>query len=54
MSLLKEIYCADCGAKTNLFFRTKLSDKNYICSKCMKIVPSYMKKTVKKEELPEV
>ena len=49
MSLLKEINCANCGEKTTMLFRTKLKDKNYLCSKCMKKIPSYMKKTVKKE-----
>lgn len=49
MSLFKEIHCADCKEKTNIFFRTKLKDKNYLCSKCMKKVPNYMKKFFKKE-----
>lgn len=49
MSLFKDVYCADCKEKTNILFRTKLKDKNYLCSKCMKKVPSYMKDTFKKE-----
>ncbi len=49
MSLLKEIFCADCSEKTNMFFRTKLKDKNYLCSKCMKKVPAYIKNFFKKE-----
>lgn len=46
MGLFKEIYCAECGEKTKLLARTSLADGNYLCSKCMSIVPSYMKKTV--------
>lgn len=42
MALFKEIYCADCGAKTKMLFRTKLQDGQYLCSKCMKKVPYYM------------
>lgn len=49
MSLFKDVYCADCNEKTNILFRTKLKDKNYLCSKCMKKVPAYMKKSFKKE-----
>lgn len=49
MSLFKEIYCAACGEKTTIFFRTKLKDKNYLCSKCMKKVPYYMKASVREE-----
>lgn len=49
MSVLKEINCAGCGIQTNLLFRTKLRDGKYVCSKCMKIFPSYMKQTAKKE-----
>ena len=42
MGLFKEIYCAECGLKTNVFTRTKLADGNYICSKCTKEIPSYI------------
>lgn len=53
MSLFKDVYCADCSEKTNLLFRTKLKDKKYLCSKCMKKVPSYMKNTLKSEYIYE-
>lgn len=43
MSLFKEIYCAECGAKTNLLTRTKLSDNKYLCSKCTTNIPSFIK-----------
>lgn len=49
MTFFKEIKCADCGEITKLLFRTKLKDKNYICSKCAKKIPSYVKKTFKKD-----
>ena len=42
MGLFKEIYCADCGAKTNVLTRTKLRDKKYLCSKCSMKIPYYM------------
>lgn len=42
MGLLKDIYCAHCGTKTKLLFRTKLTDGSYLCSKCMSVVPWYM------------
>ena len=40
MALFKEISCACCGGKTNLLTRTKLSDGNYICSKCASKIPA--------------
>ncbi len=49
MGLFKEIYCADCNEKTNIFFRTKLKDGHYLCSKCMKKIPAYMKRYFKQE-----
>lgn len=43
MGIFTEIYCAVCNEKTSVFTRTKLTDGSYICSKCMKFVPSYMR-----------
>ena len=45
MGLFKEIYCAECGKKTKLLFRTKLTDENYLCSECMSSIPSYMRES---------
>lgn len=46
MGLFKEIYCAKCGKKTNIFTRTKLADGNYLCAECMSVVPSFMRQSV--------
>lgn len=48
MGLFKEIYCAKCGRKTNLLFRTKLIDGNYLCSECTSMIPDYMMDSVRK------
>ncbi len=39
--------CVNCGKEAIFLFRTKLADKNYLCKECAKIIPSYMKKSVK-------
>ena len=44
MALFKEIFCKECGAKAGMLARTKLGDGNYICNKCLTIVPNYIKK----------
>ncbi len=46
MKLFREIYCAECGEKTNWFTRTRLGDNTYVCSKCTQDIPSYIKKCV--------
>lgn len=43
MGLFKESKCAKCGEVTKLLTRTKLSDGNYLCSKCMKSIPYYIR-----------
>lgn len=43
MGLFKDVYCTECGDKTKMLFRTHLCDGSYLCSKCTKCVPSYMK-----------
>lgn len=45
MGIFSDIYCAVCNEKTGVFTRTKLTDGSYICSKCMKFVPSYMRES---------
>ena len=47
MGLFKDIYCSNCGEKTNLLTRLKLKDGQYLCSKCSSTIPSVMKETVK-------
>lgn len=42
MGLFKDIYCADCGKKTNLILRTRLTDGNYLCSTCTARIPKFM------------
>lgn len=37
--LFNEIKCVHCGEKTGLMTRTKLSDGQYICSKCSSGIP---------------
>ncbi len=44
MELFKEINCGECGAKTNLFTRTKLNDEQFLCSKCTSMIPGYINK----------
>ena len=39
MALFKEIPCVHCGGKTNLITRSKLSDEQYVCSKCTSNIP---------------
>lgn len=39
MAIFKEIYCAECGQKTNPIFRTQLKDGHYICHKCATQIP---------------
>lgn len=39
MALFKEIPCAHCGGKTNLITRSKLSNEQYVCSKCTSNIP---------------
>ena len=48
MAILTEVMCENCKGKTNLLTRTKFTDKKYVCSKCTKIVPSYMKEAMSK------
>ena len=48
MRLFKEIHCAKCGRKTNLLFRTKLADENYLCSECTSMIPEYMLDSLQK------
>ena len=48
MGLFKEIYCAECGKKTSMLFRTHLCDGNYLCDDCTACVPSYMKESFRK------
>lgn len=43
MGLFKEIKCTKCGEVTKLLTRTKLSDGNYLCSKCTKPIPYYIR-----------
>lgn len=45
MGLFKDVFCAECGEKTKMLTRTQLRDGNYLCSKCMSIVPMYMNKS---------
>ena len=47
MGLFREIHCAKCGKKTNLLFRTKLADGNYLCSDCTSMIPDYMMHSVR-------
>ncbi len=44
MGFFKEIYCADCGKKTNILTRTKLADEQYLCYECTADIPSYIQK----------
>ena len=39
MAIFKEIYCAECGQKTNLILRTQLKDGHYLCRKCATQIP---------------
>ena len=39
MGLFNEIKCVNCGKKTGMMTRTKLSDGQYICSKCTSGLP---------------
>lgn len=48
MGLFKEIHCAKCGKKTNMLFRTKLTDGSYLCSDCTSMIPDYMMDSVRK------
>ena len=48
MSIFKDIPCAACQEKTKILSRTKLRDGNFLCSSCMKAVPSFMRSSVKK------
>ena len=47
MGLFKEIYCAKCRKKTNLLFRTKLTDGNYLCYDCTSMISDYMMDSVR-------
>lgn len=42
MGLFKEINCVHCGKKTGVLTRRKLEDGNYVCSKCMSMIPNYI------------
>lgn len=43
MALFKEIHCVHCGEKTGMMNRTKLTDGNYVCTKCAKKLPIMLK-----------
>ena len=45
MGIFTDIYCAECEEKTKMFLRTKLLDGTYVCSKCTKFVPPYMRES---------
>ena len=48
MAILTEIMCEKCNCKTNILTRTKFTDKKYVCNKCTKLVPSFMKEAMSK------
>lgn len=39
MALFKEVKCTCCGKKTNVLTRTRLEDGQYLCSKCLEMIP---------------
>lgn len=43
MKFLKEIICDECGNKTNIFTRKKLTDGKYICKECLKKLPYFLR-----------
>ena len=45
MGLFDAKFCVECGAKTNILTCYHLSDDNYVCSKCGKVVPDCMHST---------
>lgn len=42
MGLFDAKFCKHCGAKIGLGGKTKLTDGNYVCSKCTKVLPLYI------------
>ena len=46
MGIFKNVYCSECGKKTKLLFRTKLTDGNCLCSDCTSAIPSYMRESL--------
>ena len=42
MGLFSEVYCADCGKKTNPIARTSLNDGTCLCLRCTMRVPPVM------------
>lgn len=49
MGIFKDIPCAACQESTKKLSCIKLKDKNYLCSSCMKRIPSFIRKSVKKD-----
>lgn len=49
MGLLKDVYCDECGKKTNLLTRVKLRDGKYLCSSCAGAIPNYAFKSLLEE-----
>lgn len=47
MKLFKEVYCTECGEKTNMLTRMKLTDGSCLCSKCKDKLPLFMLDYVK-------
>lgn len=43
MKIFKDIYCAECGIKTNILTRKKLTDGKYICGTCLKKLPYFLR-----------
>ena len=47
MGLFKEVYCSECGTKTNMLTRMKLADGSCLCSKCKEKLPSFIREYAK-------
>lgn len=48
MGLFDKVYCSCCGQAAKTLTRAKLNDGNYLCSECLKKVPSFIKDTLYK------
>lgn len=45
MALFQKVSCAECGKQFGGLLKTKLKDGEYLCSDCMRIVPTFMHNT---------
>ncbi|MDD6203842.1 MAG: hypothetical protein PUC05_02455 [Firmicutes bacterium] len=53
MGLPEEIYCAECGKKTDAHTRTKLNDGNHLCPACSQTVPEWLTESAGKISLEQ-